>query len=147
MCAIFNTHKSSFAHTLCVCVLSILTGTFLVQSYSLQVNGQWANVNCSFITGLSTAVVAGCYIRLVGPVPNSTVERLYQTNSSGSIALGPLLSVVEYTVYVYDYINDNYNKLDPVYTTTLSVPSPSTTTSSSAVLTTTSRVTTPMTSK
>ena len=60
--------------------------------------------------------------------------------------LGPILSGVEYTVYMYDYINDNYS--DPVYTTTLSVPSPSTTTS--AVLTTTSRVmstTTPMTSK
>ena len=133
---------------MCVCVLSILTGTYLVQSYSLQVNGQWVNVNCSFITGLSTAVVAGCYIRLVGPVPNSTVKGPYLMNSSDSITLGPLLSGVEYTVYVYDYINGNYNEHDPVYTTTLSVPLPST--STSAVLTTTSRViwtTVPMTSK
>ena len=135
---------------MCVCVLSILTGTYLVQSYSLQVDGQWVIANCSFITGLSTAVVAGCYIRLVGPVPNSTVKGPYLMNSSDSITLGPLLSVVEYTVYVYGYINGNYNEHDPVYTTTLSVPSPSTTTSTSAVLTTTSRVmstTTPMTSK
>ena len=126
-----------------VCVLSILTGTFLVQSYSLQVNGQWVIANCSFITGLSTAVVAGCYIRLVSP--DITVKGSYLMNSSDSIALGPLLSGEVYTVYVYDYINGNYSELDPVYTTTLSVPSPSTTTS--AVLTTTSRVTTPMTSK
>ena len=117
-----------------MCVLSILTGTFLVQSYSLQVNGQWVIANCSFITGLSTAVVAGCYIVLVGP--DITVKGLYLMNSSDSIALGPLLSVVEYTVYVYDYINGNYSEQDPIYTTTLSVPSPSTTTST--VLTTTS---------
>ena len=122
-------------------MLSILTGTFLVQSYSLQVNGQWVIANCSFITGLSTG---GCYIRLVGP--DSTVEGLYLMNSNDRYTkLGPILSGVEYTVYVYDYINDNYS--DPVYTTTLSIPLPST--SPSAVLTTTSRVmstTTPMTS-
>ncbi len=136
-----HTH-SSLAHTnlLTHHVLSVPTGTFLVQSYSLHVDGQWAIVNCSFITGLSAA---GCYIRLVSP--NSTVEGLYLVNSSDNYTiLGPLLLGVDYTVYVYDYYNGTYNEQDPVYSTaTTSIPLPSTTTSTSTspVLPTISRVT------
>ena len=126
--------------SLCVCVVHpYYTGTFLVQSYSLQVDGQWVIVNCSFITGLSTG---GCYITLVSP--SSTMKGLYLMNSSDSYTkLDPLKSGVEYTVYVYDYTNGTYNEQDPVYNTaTLSIPLPSTTTSTtSAVLTTTSNVT------
>ncbi len=122
-------------------MLSILTGTFLLQSYSLHVDGQWAIVNCSFIIGLSTGA-AGCYIRLVSP--NSTVDGLYLVNSNDNYTkLGPILPGVDYTVYVYDYYNGTYNEQDPVYNTaTTSIPLPSTTTSTtSAVLTTTSNVT------
>ena len=131
-------------------MLSIPTGTFLVQSYSLHVDGQWIIVNCSFIIGLSTGAAAGCYIRLVSP--NSTVDGLYLVNSNDNYTiLGPLLLGVEYTVYVYDYYNGTYNEQDPVYSTaTTSIPLPSTTTSTSTspVLPTTITIwtTMPMTS-